>query len=74
MNEDVTDNTEHDWDDSPEGITAWLDWYRSLEPLDLTDTDRAIIEEARRSSREWELAHADERAEKLRKLWDALAG
>jgi predicted DNA-binding transcriptional regulator YafY len=63
-------NIEIDWDNSPEGIAAWLDWYSSLEPLIFTDDERAILAQARKEFREWELAHAEERAEKLRRLWD----
>lgn len=29
------------WDDSPEGIAAWLAWADSLEPLIFTDAERA---------------------------------
>ena len=27
------DDSEDDWDNSPEGIADWLRWYQSLEPL-----------------------------------------
>jgi len=31
---------ENDWDNSPEGIAAWLAWADSLEPLVFTDEER----------------------------------
>lgn len=36
-----------DWDNSPEGIRDWLEWYETLEPLILTDDERAIWEPKR---------------------------
>jgi hypothetical protein len=61
---------EDEWDNSPEGIASWLEWYRSLEPLVLTEADIQAIGTARKEQKEWELAHADDRAEKLRRLWE----
>ena len=65
-----SDLTPDDFDNSPEAIQAWLDAFDKLEPLELTDADQKLIAEARRTDREWELAHFDERAEKLRKLFE----
>ncbi len=59
---------EPEQDNSPEGIQAWLKWYDSLEPLILTKEDERVVEAARKERKEWDLVHADERAEKLRKL------
>lgn len=68
---DATDgDPEKNWDNSPEGIAEWLRWYDSLEPFLLTDAEQAEIERAKRERKEWELAHADERVEKLRSLWE----
>lgn len=60
---------EDDWDNTPEGIAAWLKWYDSLEPLIFTDEEREAWQQDRKARKEWELAHADERTEKLRRLW-----
>jgi hypothetical protein len=59
-----------EWDNSPQGIASWLEWYRSLEPLVLTQADIQTIATARKEQKEWELAHANDRAEKLRRLWE----
>jgi len=66
----VDKSEEDNWDNSPEGIADWLEWYRSLEPLVLTEADTQAIATAKKEQKEWELAHADERAEKLRRLWE----
>lgn len=58
------------WDDSPEGIEAWIAQLHSLRPLIFTAEERAEWEKAKREQREWELAHFDERAEKLRRMWE----
>jgi len=48
---------ESEWDDSPEGIEAWIRQYEALEPLLLTDSDRAEIDAAMREQKEWENEH-----------------
>jgi hypothetical protein len=61
---------EHDWDDTPDGVAAWVAQLHALEPFILTDDDRHRIAEARAEQRAWELANFDARADKLRKLWE----
>jgi len=63
------DELEDGWDNSPEGIAAWFHWYDSLQPLIFTEQEREAWEADRQSHREWELAHFDERAEKLQRMW-----
>ncbi|HWE01451.1 MAG TPA: hypothetical protein VG326_03500 [Tepidisphaeraceae bacterium] len=58
------------YDNTPEAITAWLKWYDSLEPLIFTAEEREARQEDRKARTEWELAHSDDRAEKLRRLWE----
>ena len=58
------------WDNSPEGIAAWLKWYESLEPLIFTDEERAALEADRQARKEWDKAHFEQYAEDLRKLWE----
>ncbi len=65
----AADGEDEDWDDTPEGIAAWLKWYESLQPLIITAEERAAYEEDKKARREWELAHFDEHAEKLQRLW-----
>jgi hypothetical protein len=60
---------EEDWPDTPEAVAEWLRWYDSLEPLIFTDAERAALESDRKARREWEKAHFDEHADKLRGMW-----
>ena len=41
--ENVVGMSEADWDNSPEGIAAWLQWYDSLEPLEFTAEEESQI-------------------------------
>jgi hypothetical protein len=59
-----------DWDNSPEGIAAWLKWYDSLQPLVFTEGELAAQEADRLARKQWEKAHFNERAAKLQKLWE----
>ena len=63
------DAAEDDWDNTPEGIAAWLKWYDSLEPLVFTAQEREAWKQDREARKDWELAHSDEREEKLRRIW-----
>jgi hypothetical protein len=60
---------EHDWDNSPEGIAAWLAWADSLEPLVFTEEERAAWAADQQSRKEWEKSHFDDYAAKLREAW-----
>lgn len=60
---------EDGWDNSPEGIAAWLKWYDSLEPLIFTDEERAAWEAAMNEYKEWEKANFDDSTDKLQRLW-----
>lgn len=46
------------------------DWDNSLDPLKFTEQELAALEADRRSRKEWERAHYEERAEQLRKVWE----
>jgi len=58
------------WDDSPEGIAAWLKWFDALEPIVFTEKERAQMEADRQERRAWESSHFDERGEGLRRIWE----
>jgi hypothetical protein len=58
------------WDNSPEGIAAWLAWYDSLQPLVFTADELSALDADRQARREWEKAHFDEQTEKLRSMWE----
>ena len=48
---------EDGWDNSPEGIAAWLRWYDSLEPLIFTAEERDAWKRDRQARKAWELAY-----------------
>jgi hypothetical protein len=47
-------NVEHDWDTSPEGIAAWLEWYKTVEPLKLTASEEADADAWLRSCEQYD--------------------
>jgi hypothetical protein len=61
---------EEEWSNSPEAIADWLAWYDSLEPLIFAPEEEAEWEGARRAQKEFEKAHFEEWAEKLRRMWE----
>jgi hypothetical protein len=65
-----TSDPEANWDDSPEGIAAWLKWYSSLEPFEFTEAELQELKKDREERKAWELAHAEERARKLQEMWE----
>ncbi len=64
------DDQEYVWDDTPEGIDAWLRWYDSLDPLIFTAEEEKAWTDDRAQRKDWELAASDDHARKLRELWD----
>ncbi len=58
------------WDCSVGGIEAWLSQYEKLEPLELTDSDRADIAQALRGQEQWEQEGFFEHADKQRNQWE----
>lgn len=58
------------WDNSPEGIAAWLKRVESLEPLVFTEEEKKAWEAERLARKEWEKAHFDDEAAKLRRMWE----
>lgn len=60
-------------DDSPmpsEEIVRVLAAMDAIEPFEMTDNERAAIDDDRQARKEWEKAHFEERAEKLRRSWE----
>jgi hypothetical protein len=56
--------------DDPASIERWLAWFDSLEPLNFTPEEEAAWQAARREHRHWEKSRFDERAERLRDLFE----
>ena len=61
---------EEDWQDTPEAIAAWLAWYDSLEPLEMSPAEEAEWLAARQAQKAFEKARFNEHAEKLRSMWE----
>jgi len=55
---------------SPEEITRMLAAMDAIEPFELTDGKRAVIQADRQARKEWEKTHFEEHAEKLRRIWE----
>lgn len=61
---------EEDWQATPEAIAAWLRWYDSLEPLELTPQEEADWQAMRAGQREREKAIFNAQADRLREMWE----
>ncbi|RPI87293.1 MAG: hypothetical protein EHM42_05300 [Planctomycetaceae bacterium] len=57
------------WDNSPEGIEAWLKWYDSLQPLIFSGEELHALDAGRQARREWEHNQFDGHADKLTSQW-----
>jgi hypothetical protein len=68
--EETFGTREEDWEDTPEAIAAWLQWYDALPPLHGAPLEEAEWQAARRARKEREKADFNERAEKLRGMWE----
>src|SRR5437879_2460260 len=55
---------------SPEEIAKLLAVMDQLEPLELTDAERAAWEAERQARKTWEKAHFAEQANKLQSMWE----
>ena len=56
--------------DDPQSIARWLAWLASLEPLSFSPEEEAALQSARQQRRDWEKARFDERAERLKGLFE----
>jgi hypothetical protein len=56
--------------DTPAAVAKWLAWYDTLEPLIFTEEERRAWDEDRAAQKAWERERFDERAEKLRRMWE----
>jgi hypothetical protein len=55
---------------TPEEIARTLAAMDKIEPLEMSDEERAALTADRQARKEWEKAHFDERAEKVRRGWE----
>ncbi|MGD0041237.1 MAG: hypothetical protein ABSE84_12595 [Isosphaeraceae bacterium] len=56
--------------DDPASIARWLACFDSLETLSFTPEEEAAWEAARRERRDWEKSRFDERAERLKGMFE----
>jgi hypothetical protein len=68
--EDIDPSSTEEGPMSPEEIARVLAAMEKVEPLEMTDEERAALEADRRSRKEWEKAHFEERAEKVQRAWE----
>lgn len=61
--------SESDWHDTPEAIAEWIAWYDSMEPIELSAAEERAIEDFRQRQKEIGKSVFDERADRLRKMW-----
>jgi hypothetical protein len=55
---------------TPDEIARTLAAMEKVEPLEMSDEERAALTADRQARKEWEKAHFDAHAEKLRKIWE----
>ena len=55
---------------TPDEIGRTLAAMEKIEPFEMTDAERAAIEADRQARKEWEKAHFDEHADRLRGIWE----
>jgi hypothetical protein len=56
--------------DDDASIARWLAWFDSLEPLNFTPEEEAALQAARQERRNWEKSQFNERAERLKGIFD----
>ena len=64
------EETGADWDDTPEGIAAWLKSYDALQPMLFTAEEREALIKDQAARKEWESAQDEQRNKRLRDLWE----
>jgi len=65
LNKNSDDDIEESWDNSSEGIAAWLKWYESLEPLIFTEEEVVDTEAWLKKMNEYSFANMDKGIEDL---------
>jgi hypothetical protein len=67
---ETTGIRDEDWQNTPEAIEDWLRWYDSLEPLKITQKDRAKWQAALKAQKEYEKANFEKWAKRLEGLFE----
>jgi hypothetical protein len=61
--------TEDEWPRTPEAIADWLDWFDSVEPIEMTPEEEANWRAARDARKAYEIAKFKERAGRIEVLF-----
>ena len=57
--------SEEQWRDTPEAVEEWIQWYESLEPLEITADERDAAAAWQRQIQAYEQARGDQRLKGL---------
>ena len=57
--------SEEQWRDTPEAVAEWIQWYESLEPLEITVDERDAAAAWQRQIQAYEQARGDQRLKGL---------
>jgi hypothetical protein len=60
--------TEEQWPRTPEAMAAWLVWFDSIEPIEMTPVEEASWRAARESQKAYEIGKFEERAKRIEGL------
>jgi hypothetical protein len=58
--------TEEEWPRSPEAIAEWLEWFDSIEPIEITPDEEANWQAARAAQKAYQLAKFEERTNQVK--------
>ena len=61
---------DEDWPTDPEGLAKLLALMDSIEPFEMTPAEEAEWRAARQERREYDLAHFNDHAERLRRMFE----
>jgi hypothetical protein len=66
----LSGSVDEDRPTTPDEIARTLAAMEKIQPFEMTDQERAAIEADRQARKEWEKAHFDEHADRLRRMWE----
>jgi hypothetical protein len=61
--------TEEQWPRTPEGIAEWIEWFDSIEPIEMTPEEEAEWQAALAAQKAFEIAKFEERARRIENLF-----
>ena len=67
---EITGMTEEEQGDDPESIARWITEFDAIPPLQMSPDEEAAWLAARNTQKQFEKSRFEERAEKLRGIWE----